>query len=866
MIEHRYWMSALVMLVVTARPPAEAATTRVAAQANPAGTSPRLTVFGIPQANATGHVLASKLDGSLAEISQRYATIPADQPLSSLHAINPAARFRLSAPLTTPEVSIDAITTGDPQALKSALQNLGLRDAAVFSNDVGGWLPVDQLASAGALTELHFARAAMPHTRSGVVATQGDFAQRSSVVRTTYPGLTGAGVTVGVLSDSFNCYQTYANNGVPASGLDGYASNGFTATYASDQSSGALPAGVNVLEGGEAACLQYGAPEQLPFTDEGRAILQIVHAVAPGASLAFYTAVNNEADFAAGIVKLANAGAKVIDDDIGYPDEPFFQDGVVAQAINQVAAQGVVYFSSAGNDSRNSYENLSPSFPVVATSAPNTGEKLLNFDQTGATTATSLPLTIPALFPGEFISLVIEWDQPYVTGAPTSAGASSSLDLCITGAGTDQVTDLSNYPNTVSCTGPNNIHADPLQVLLIGNPASARGNTSPVNVSISIGLANGTPAPGLIKFLLGANGAPATINSFATNSPTIQGHPSAAGAAAVGAAFYFDTPACGRSPATLEPFSSAGGDPILFDETGTRMASPQMRLKPDFVGPDGTNNTFLGDYLKNFGYTVNTTIAGCENDASLPNFLGTSAAAPHAAAAAALMLQANPALTPAQIFSALRSTALAMGSGVNNDDGNGFIQIDAALAQLPMGAPSISVSPASVTLGSSASLTWAAVNSTSCTASGSWSGTQAVSGNQSVTPTVVGTNTYTLSCTGAGGSTTNSATLTVDAQSSASAVGSVSGTSSGGGGGGSLDEITLLALSGMLLMRWLAGAVTLGAQESHAAFVSCASSSPKGMSTTSPRRGNAARCRPMGSFSTMSGRTHYGCRWRGQPR
>jgi hypothetical protein len=173
------------------------------------------------------------------------------------------------------------------------------------------------------------------------VTSQGDFAQRSSVVRTNYPTLLGTGVRVGVLSDSFNCYAVYAepNSGVPASGNEGYAYNGFTADYATDVSTGDLPSGVDVVE--EASCLNYGAPTQLPFGDEGRAMLQIVHDVAPGAALAFYTAENSEADFASGIGKLATAGAKVIADDVGYFDEPFFQDGLVAQAIDAVEAQGV---------------------------------------------------------------------------------------------------------------------------------------------------------------------------------------------------------------------------------------------------------------------------------------------------------------------------------------------------------------------------------------------------------------------------------------------------------------------------------------------------------------------------------------------
>ena len=97
-------------------------------------------------------------------------------------------------------------------------------------------------------------------------------------------------------------------------------------------------------------------------------MLQIVHDVAPGASLAFYTAENSEADFANGIGQLAasvesgGAGAKVIVDDVGYFDEPFYQDGVVAQAIDAVVAQGVAYFSAAGNDGTLAYDNDTPKF------------------------------------------------------------------------------------------------------------------------------------------------------------------------------------------------------------------------------------------------------------------------------------------------------------------------------------------------------------------------------------------------------------------------------------------------------------------------------------------------------------------------
>jgi Subtilase family len=770
-----------------------AALTRVGPQfglpAPTAPTAPRLRVFGAAPAPVTRRLFADRLDGALAEIAQRYAGISVDHPLADLRAINPAARFRLSAPLTMPEVLIDAVTTGDAPALKRALLDLGVRDVAMFSNDVGGWLPLDQIARAASLTQLRYARASMPRTRAGPVATQGDFAQGSAAIRASYPSLTGAGITVGVLSDSFNCYQSYATDGIPASGFNGYASNGFTATYATDQMTGALPAGVSVLE--EASCLNYGQPEQLPFGDEGRALLQVVHAVAPGASLAFYTAVNSEADFASGIVALAAAGAKIIDDDVGYPDEPFFQDGVVAQAIDQVAATGVAYFSSAGNDARLSYENAAPMFPVASPNGPNAGELLLNFDASAATTTTSLPVTIPALYPGEFVSLIVEWDQPYVTGAAGSGGATSAIDLCVSGVAGGEQIDFQSVTTSVVCTGPNATGVDPLQLLIVGNSAAATASTSAETLNVSISLANGH-APGLIKLALDGDGAAVSINAFATNSPTIQGHPGAAGAMAVGAAFYFRTPQCGTAPAVLESFSSAGGDAILFGPTGSRLNPPQMRQKPEFVGPDGVNDTFLGFTLQQYGLpsdTLNTTIAACQNDVSYPNFFGTSAAGPHAAAAAALMWQANPALTAAQIDTALENSALVMGAGLNNDSGYGFIQTDAALALLPPAPPTMALSTTAVAAGGSATLSWSSVNTSSCSASGSWSGAEPTSGSQSVTPASAGSYTYTLTCSGPGGSNSGSAVLTARAPT----------TSSGGGGG--LDEPWLLALCSALLLR-----------------------------------------------------------------
>ncbi len=84
---------------------------------------------------------------------------------------------------------------------------------------------------------------------------------------------------------------------------------------------------------------------------------QLVHDVAPGANIAFHTAFNSELDFAEGIIDLQEAGADVIVDDVIYFAEPMFMDGMVAQAVDIVTERGVPYFSSAGNQARDSYQN-----------------------------------------------------------------------------------------------------------------------------------------------------------------------------------------------------------------------------------------------------------------------------------------------------------------------------------------------------------------------------------------------------------------------------------------------------------------------------------------------------------------------------
>ena len=82
----------------------------------------------------------------------------------------------------------------------------------------------------------------------------------------------------------------------------------------------------------------------------------------------------------------------------------------------------------------------------------------------------------------------------------------------------------------------------------------------------------------------------------------------------------------------------------------------------------------------------------------------------------------------------------------------------------PPATLTISVSPSTITLGQSATVTWSS-NAPNCTASGAWTGSRAGSGSETVTPATPGTLTYTLVCRGGrySESESGSATLTIDA-------------------------------------------------------------------------------------------------------
>lgn len=94
--------------------------------------------------------------------------------------------------------------------------------------------------------------------------------------------------------------------------------------------------------------------------------------------------------------------------------------------------------------------------------------------------------------------------------------------------------------------------------------------------------------------------------------------------------------------------------------------------------------------------------------------------------------------------------------------GSGSASATVTVGALPAPTALISVSPSTITLGSSATLQWSSTNATSCEASSAWSGTEPTSGTQSVTPTAAGSDSYEITCTGTGGSASSTAVLTVN--------------------------------------------------------------------------------------------------------
>lgn len=506
------------------------------------------------------------------------------------------------------KVVIDVAAAGDVDELVRQLAAQGMEQLAVYGRMVSGWLPIAALENVAQLPALKLARPAYAKTMAGAVTSQGDAALLSDDARSAF-GVDGAGVTIGTLSDSYDCIG----------GAFG------------DVSSGDLPDGIQVLQE-EAGCASG--------SDEGRAMMQIIHDVAPAASQTFHSAFNGMAAFAGGITDLATvAGADIINDDVIYFAEPMFQDGIIAQAVDSVRAMGVAYFSAAGNQADESYEDDFRDSGVTGSSA---GSVRHDFDS-GAGVDSLLQVSIPG---STQVIFVLQWEDPFYS-VSGGAGAATDVDVFL----------YSSSGQAKASATDNNIGGDPVEIFAF---TTTSGPTRTYQIAIE---RYAGPLPGRIKLVYFGN---MSIDEFATNSATSYGHPLAAGGRAVGAARYSHTPDFGVSPPLLEYFSSHGGTPILFDIAGNPVSI--VRQKPDFVAPDGGDNTFFGSDYEGNGF---------------PNFFGTSAAAPHAAGMAALLRQFDSSLGVDAIYAAMQDTAIDMDMpGVDYMSGYGLIQATLALASL----------------------------------------------------------------------------------------------------------------------------------------------------------------------------------------
>lgn len=580
----------------------------------------------------------------------------------------PELRSSTGFPPVPAFVTVDIVTDGNVQAARQQLEALGFKTSGVYRNYISGKLPVDMIDRAAAIEPVQHMGQATAFTRSGRVAGQGDYVQLSRSLRETVRReqgkLDGDGITVGILSDSFNCNAYWNQN-------PGNKRNQPRLDEMDDDiTNGDLPGKDRIRIVKEADCPTSGM-------DEGRAMAEIIHDVAPGAKISFYTALDGMADFAQGIETLAKEGAQVIVDDVGYFAEPAFQSGIIGAAIDSVVTtRGVTYFTAAGNSGRGTdavnYVNNDAEFsgrPVVE-GGLGAGARPLFVEDSGKRKADLIPLRIMGRAPDAPVYRALfqlYWDQPIDR-------STSSMQVCLG--------DKDGRPMQVSYQGK--VWPSCSDASVIGQPSTIRVAllANQPAATLRILLKEGT-APRRIR-LLSSN---VVIDRYGTADASIYGHALSANATTLGAADYLDTPLCDPklSFAKLRGFSSHGGSLQVFDNNGKPLPEPRLDGKPDLVAPDGASSVF---FIRKAGPKeagFRSTNPNCRYYEKYPyQFDGTSAAAPHVAGVAALLRQAYPEATPQQIYDALRKTAANMGTKKEHDNatGSGFIQSDRAYLYL----------------------------------------------------------------------------------------------------------------------------------------------------------------------------------------
>jgi subtilisin family serine protease len=477
---------------------------------------------------------------------------------------------------------------------------------------IQGWLPYENLEEAA---EAGFVVKVTPpsyaHTRAGSLTTQGDAVLGSDDVRNIL-GFDGTGVKIGVISD----------------GVD---------SLAMSQATGDLPGFVDVGSNANGG-------------DEGTAMLEIIHDIAPGADLAFYTAFPTSMNFLNAITFFMNNGVDIIVDDVGFLTQPYFQDGELAQAAQNAVDNGIIFVSAAGNDAQRHYQAF-----YIDDGGLDPDDDLHNFGAAaGGSSDVGMTYEIPG---GGLAAFFLQWSDPF-------GSSSNDYDLFIVDSFSGDILD--------SGTNPQNGNDDPFEFAIVENDGFGS-----LLVEIIISKFSGTPQTLEMNFNLDGD-----LTEFNVPEDAIFGHPAAPGVLATAA---FDW----KTPNTIESFSSHGPSSIISpsDATiSTRAAITELRQKPEFSAPDG----------------VSTTVPG------FTTFFGTSAAAPHAAAVAALVLEAieftesNATLGDTtiakrqvvEVKNALTSTAVDLGQpGFDNISGFGRINAFAAVQSVLAAGPTPTPTP-----------------------------------------------------------------------------------------------------------------------------------------------------------------------------
>lgn len=455
-----------------------------------------------------------------------------------------------------------------------ALRRAGLRVDRSAGERVEGWVEVDRLRDVAGVAGVTAVRPVdLGRLRVGSVTSAGDVASRADLVRGL--GFDGTGIRVGVISDGIDGAQTV-------------------------QATGDLPP--IVVPSGAGCSVGEGS--------EGTAILEIVHDLAPGASLFFSAGLSSTLAFIDSVRCLTAAGAQVIVDDIGFYGEPFFEDGPVALAVREAVRAGVSFHSAAGNQARAHYEG-------AFRASPNSRYH----DFRGGPVDNVDVVLVPA---GGTVTCVLQWDDPF--------GASGNdYDLLLLD-GNQEIIDAGDTAQRGT--------GDPIEVVSASNPST---------VTQTAGLAIQRQRGNARTLKIFCIDDVASVE-YLTPSGSIFGHPAVAEAVTVGAINVADP-----GLDAIEPFSARGPARVVFPQT---IARP----KPDLAAFDG----------------VATATPG------FTPFFGTSAAAPHTAAVAALLLQKNPFLTPGDIQLALRTSALDIGApGFDESAGAGRLDALAAVAAVP---------------------------------------------------------------------------------------------------------------------------------------------------------------------------------------